>query len=96
MFLSKNIFFILLFLNSNLLCASASYLPRPHPRKTCVVRQHAQDKDDAPAILNAFKECGNGGNVVFLNQTYNINSVMNTTGLQDCEIDLHGTLLVSS
>ncbi|KAH8810842.1 glycoside hydrolase family 28 protein [Xylogone sp. PMI_703] len=72
----------------------------PHPgkpghpeRPTCIVRTKPHSQDDAPEILEAFKRCGHGGNIVFLNQTYNVNSVMNTTGLKDCEIDLHGTLL---
>ena len=34
--------------------------------------------------------------MVFLNETYYVNSVMNTTGLCDCEVDLYGTLLVRS
>lgn len=52
--------------------------------------------DDAPAIVEAFKRCGRGGVVEFLNETYYVNSVMNITWLKDCEIDLKGTLLVSS
>lgn len=51
--------------------------------------------DDAPAILEAFRKCGHGGKIIFTNTTYHVNSVMNTTGLQDCEVDLQGTLLVS-
>lgn len=50
--------------------------------------------DDTPAVLKAFKNCGHGGKIVFENTTYHINSVMNTTGLENCEIDLQGTLLV--
>ncbi|KAJ5540427.1 hypothetical protein N7494_005503 [Penicillium frequentans] len=52
--------------------------------------------DDAPAILEAFRKCGHGGKIIFTNTTYHINSVMNTTGLQDCEVDLQGTLLWST
>lgn len=50
--------------------------------------------DDAPAILNAFEECGRGGTIKFENTTYHVNSVMSTTGLEDCDIDLQGTLKV--
>ena len=63
-------------------------------RKTCTVFTSPNVTDNAPAIISAFSKCGQGGNVVFLNETYNVNSVMNTTGLKDCEIDLYGTLLV--
>ncbi|KAI9702683.1 MAG: hypothetical protein M1820_006067 [Bogoriella megaspora] len=51
--------------------------------------------DDAPAVLDAFDRCGNGGVIVFQNSTYHINSVMNTTGLQDVVVQLQGTLLWS-
>lgn len=74
----------------------ASAAPPTKSRKTCTVETYSNGTDDAPAILAAFKECGNGGNVVFLNETYYVNSVMNTTGLCDCEVDLYGTLLVRS
>lgn len=79
-----------------LLVLSASAAPPSHGRKTCTVKTYSNGTDDTPAILAAFKECGKGGNVVFLNETYYVNSVMNTTGLCDCEIDLYGTLLVGS
>jgi hypothetical protein len=66
----------------------------PH-RKTCIVQpSRTNSTDDAPAILKAFAECGHGGSVVFLNETYHVNTVMNTTGLKDCQVDLRGTLLV--
>jgi hypothetical protein len=50
--------------------------------------------DDVPAIIHAFKECGHNGRVLFLNETYHISTVMNTTGLKNCEVDLRGSLLV--
>lgn len=52
--------------------------------------------DDAPAIVAAFKQCGNGGTVCFQNTTYHINTVLDIRGLKDCEIDLKGTLLVGA
>lgn len=64
--------------------------------KTCTVQSGGSKSiDDAPAVLEAFHECGHGGRVVFANTTYHINSVMKTTGLEDCQVDLYGTLLVS-
>lgn len=63
--------------------------------RTCtVVAGGSEDIDDAPAIIEAFDDCGQNGNVVFSNTTYHINSVMNTTGLKDCRVDIYGTLLV--
>ena len=32
--------------------------------------------------------------IILQNTTYNIEQVMNTTGLSDCQIDIHGTLPV--
>lgn len=50
--------------------------------------------DDAPAILQAFRECGQNGRIVFQPVTYYVNSVMNVTWLDNVDIDLQGTLLV--
>ena len=62
---------------------------------TCTVPAGGSESiDDAPAILEAFNKCGKNGNVVFSNTTYYVNSVMNTTGLKNCKVDIHGTLLV--
>ncbi|GIC93670.1 putative exo-polygalacturonase [Aspergillus udagawae] len=63
-------------------------------RRTCTVKAAGSEStDDTPAILEAFHNCGNGGRIVFQNTTYHVNSVMNTSGLHDCDIDLYGTLL---
>lgn len=64
-------------------------------RPVCSVEAGGSNStDDAPAIISAFEECGRGGRVVFSNTTYFVNSVMEITGLDDCEIDLEGTLQV--
>lgn len=63
--------------------------------KTCTVKAAGSNTtDDTPAILDAFDKCGHNGKVVFENTTYHINSVMNTSSLRDCEVDIQGTLLV--
>jgi hypothetical protein len=63
--------------------------------KTCIVSAGGSESiDDAPAILEAFNECGQNGNVIFSNTTYYVNSVMNISGLQNCQVDIYGTLLV--
>lgn len=66
-------------------------------RANCVV-ESAGTNDSASAILRAFHECGHNhgferGRIVFKNETYHVKSVMNTTGLRNVDIDLHGTLL---
>jgi len=65
-------------------------------RKVCIVQPSRNSSDDAPAILQAFNECGKNGRVEFLNETYHIESIMNITGLKNVEIDLKGTLLVGT
>jgi hypothetical protein len=87
------------FLNIALVLARGAHPTPDFPfslEKSCIVQPGGNASvDDAPAILEAFKTCGYGGRVVFLNTTYHVNSVMNTTGLKDCQVDLRGTLLVS-
>lgn len=66
--------------------------------RTCIVQRSPNGTDSAPAIIQAFSDCGhneaaNRGKVVFLNETYTVKSVMNTTGLSNVDVELHGTLL---
>ena len=65
-----------------------------HGRKCTVQAGGSETIDDAPAIREAFNDCGQNGNVIFLNTTYYVNSVMNTSGLSNCRVDIYGTLLV--
>ncbi|KAK9419385.1 putative Pectin lyase fold/virulence factor [Seiridium unicorne] len=68
-----------------------------HDRKICTVAAGGTNAtDDAPAILQAFEECGHGGTVLFEDTTYYVNSVMNVSGLKDCYIDFRGTLMWST
>lgn len=63
--------------------------------KTCTVKSGGSNvTDDAPAIVEAFRECGQDATVVFEPTTYHVHSVMNITWLQNVRIDLHGTLSV--
>ncbi|KAJ7484383.1 glycoside hydrolase family 28 protein [Mycena latifolia] len=64
--------------------------------KICTVHPSGNFTDDSPAIVDAFNLCGQGGRIEFLNETYWIEKVMNTTGLNDVHIDLRGTLLWSA
>lgn len=65
--------------------------------KTCVV-DSCEGRDTSQAIIEAFKECGhetgdNRGKVIFKNETYNVEKVMNTTGLTNVDVEIYGTLL---
>ncbi|KAG8741328.1 hypothetical protein FRC10_002990 [Ceratobasidium sp. 414] len=60
----------------------------------CILTPGGEGVDDSPAILDAFKQCGHNGHIVFQNTTYHIEKVMNTTGLVNCVVDIKGTLLV--
>jgi galacturan 1,4-alpha-galacturonidase len=51
--------------------------------------------DDVPSILQAFELCGTNGTVVFTNNTFYINQVMNTTNLLNCQVILDGELYYS-
>lgn len=84
---------LLQFLAVTGLCQAAQ--PRESSTVCTVPAAGSTSIDDAPAILEAFRKCGHGGKIILTNTTYHINSVMNTTGLRDCEVDLRGTLLVS-
>jgi hypothetical protein len=77
-------------------CYYAYDLLEPKHNGTCTVYPSLDGSDDVPAIIDAFRFCGKNGTINFLNETYSIQSVMNTTGLENCVIDLKGTLLVRS
>lgn len=63
--------------------------------KTCTVKSGGSNvTDDAPVIIEAFRECGQDATVIFEPTTYHVNSVMNITWLQNVKIDLQGTLSV--
>ncbi|EIN11435.1 pectin lyase-like protein [Punctularia strigosozonata HHB-11173 SS5] len=60
----------------------------------CTVVPDSDGGDDSAAVIEAFQRCGHAGRVVFPpSQTFHIEQVMNTTGLSDCTVDLHGYLL---
>lgn len=66
------------------------------PITTCQVSAAGDPTiDDGPAILAAFQECSSNARVVFGNNTYHVNSVLNISNLQNVKIDIYGTLLVS-
>lgn len=73
--------------------AAAAVSPRQSTR--CVVPANGDGSDDGPAIIQAFQDCASDAVIEFSNTTYNVGTVMNTTGLSNVEIDIQGTLLVS-
>jgi galacturan 1,4-alpha-galacturonidase len=62
--------------------------------ENCVVYSKTDGGDDTPALLDAFRVCGENGSISLPDPTYHIKQVMNTTELRNCRIDLKGTLLV--
>jgi len=60
-------------------------------RLDCNVAHLGGGRDDGPAINAAFERCAKNGKVV-LDQYYSVDSLLFTTGLDDVEIELSGTL----
>ncbi|KAG6916616.1 hypothetical protein DXG01_006112 [Tephrocybe rancida] len=62
--------------------------------RVCRVHPSADGvSDDAPAIREAFKDCGRDGHIIFDDATFHVESVLQTTDLCNVTIDLRGTLL---
>lgn len=98
--LSQTSLLLPLLLSTLTLTLASPHPPPPPPyAKTCIIAPcENATADAAPAILEAFEKCGHNapsqrGKVIFQNSTYLIKSVMNTTGLANVDVDLHGTLL---
>ncbi|KIP03359.1 glycoside hydrolase family 28 protein [Phlebiopsis gigantea 11061_1 CR5-6] len=60
-------------------------------RLTCTVPHVGAGHDDGPAINAAFQRCAKSGRVV-LDQYYSVDSLLLTTGLDDVEVELSGTV----
>ncbi|THU85497.1 polygalacturonase [Dendrothele bispora CBS 962.96] len=60
---------------------------------SCVVHASEDGSDDAPAILEAFDACGSDGQILLQDPLYHIESVMDTTGLNNVIVDITGTML---
>ncbi|GJJ10571.1 hypothetical protein Clacol_004798 [Clathrus columnatus] len=58
---------------------------------TCHVRAKGAAQDDGPTILDAFSLCNNNHEIL-LDEYYVVNTVMNTTGLSNVQIQLSGTI----
>ena len=65
-------------------------------RPQCTVTANGGNQSDVSNILQAFKKCGNGGNIVFPeDQNYYIASKLNPV-VNDVTIDWHGIWTVSA
>ena len=67
---------------------------------TCVLYpeslvHHGQAVDDSPSIQQAFDLCGTNGTVIFSENVFHVNSVLNTTNLLNCDVHLRGELRFS-
>jgi galacturan 1,4-alpha-galacturonidase len=49
-------------------------------------------KDDSPAIMSAFKECGQNGQIDITEGDYTIAKVMDVLNLENCDISIKGKL----
>lgn len=65
-------------------------------QNTCIVKANGHQKDDAPDILRAFKDCGHGGTVIFPeDQSYWIATCLNPV-VNDVVIEWRGKWTVSN
>ncbi|KAF2186461.1 glycoside hydrolase family 28 protein [Zopfia rhizophila CBS 207.26] len=66
--------------------------PPSSPRtKTCAVKSHGNGTDDSDNILQAIKECNNGGHVVFSRgEKYTIGTALDLTFLKHIDLDVQG------
>ncbi|KAG8789527.1 hypothetical protein FRC12_013417 [Ceratobasidium sp. 428] len=64
---------------------------------TCVIPSNGNvNKSDTPAVISAFQKCGNGGRIVFSeNTTYALNDLTVMTPCNGCNVELEGTLRMS-
>ncbi|EAU30162.1 predicted protein [Aspergillus terreus NIH2624] len=68
---------------------------------TCVLYPESlvhrgQPVDDAPSIQQAFDMCGTNGTVIFSENVFHVNTVLNTTNLLNCDVHLRGELRFST
>jgi galacturan 1,4-alpha-galacturonidase len=92
------IMFLIFFLVAFLLAfTTALTTPRAAGPLNCTVKAAPTGKDSAPAIRDAFKRCGKASTghrnrILFTNTTYTISTVLDTTNLNNVDIELRGTL----
>ncbi|KAL9071900.1 MAG: hypothetical protein Q9157_005306 [Trypethelium eluteriae] len=63
----------------------------------CVIPAAGDGSDDSPAIIQAFQDCGKGGQITFsANTTYYVQTVLQLHNLSNVQIDFLGTILFST
>ncbi|PSN73831.1 exopolygalacturonase [Corynespora cassiicola Philippines] len=68
------------------------YSPPRHPKKRCFVKAgQKEDRNDAKAILKAFKKC-NGGGTIILDEKYRIGSPLDLTFLKHVDVVVTGEI----
>ncbi|OQE90328.1 hypothetical protein PENNAL_c0012G08201 [Penicillium nalgiovense] len=81
----------------SLLIAPLSPVAAKDHQSSCVIKSGGTNvTDDSPAILKAFRDCGQNGRIVFEPTTYYVNSAMNISCLDNVDINIRGTLLWST
>ncbi|KAL6853240.1 glycoside hydrolase family 28 protein [Trichoderma novae-zelandiae] len=89
------LFCCLLWVLTTILVTDAHSLPSPE--HTCVIPASKDERDDSPAIREAFDKCGKNGKVVFQKDTtYSIQSVLQLHNLNNVQVDMFGTLEYST
>ncbi|KAH8103049.1 pectin lyase fold/virulence factor [Cristinia sonorae] len=73
------------------LASIAASVAAHNNRRVCKVKALGGGQDDGPNILKAFKKCAKKGKVV-LDEYYVVDTLLLTTGLEDVEIELSGTV----
>jgi len=83
---------------SILLLALSGVRGAVHERATCTPLAQGYDVlDDTPLIDEAIVNCGNGGTIVLpAGQIYSIRSPFNFSSCHGCDVQIEGTLLMSS
>ncbi|KAI1824356.1 polygalacturonase [Xylaria intraflava] len=73
---------------------SGREIPPSRPRtKSCSVQANGKGEDDAPQILRAFHECGDGcGGTVVLDGNYTIATALDLTFLDSVDVALSGSI----
>ena len=67
----------------------------PARSKTCTVKSHGNGKDDSAYVLNAIRDCNDGGHVVFeKGKKYVIGTALDLTFLKHIDLGMH--LLIPS
>jgi galacturan 1,4-alpha-galacturonidase len=93
------LFFTIVLFVARVVRSESRLVPNGSPEaKTCVPPAGGSpSKDDAPGIIQAIKQCGEGATITFpANSTYHINSPLTITGCDRCTIRIEGTIKASA